>query len=150
MIDETFIRMVDCPEIQEGHKWDEGDWFVSIGESPSLFDGSTSQTYVIGDTSAPSHYRGSWKSDTLISECGDFDFERAIWLPTQSQLQEMYLRDMPDGTYVKIFTLLEEFYGHFEKHGYPSYAFSMEQLWLAFYMHEVHNKTWDGNTWVPA
>ena len=71
-----------------------------------------------------------------------------IWLPRQDQLQEMYLNSMPDGTYTKIFTLVEAFYGHFEQYGYPSYAFSMEQLWLAFVMKEKYGKIWDGEDWV--
>ena len=91
--------------------------------------------------------------DVFVDNKGDFYIhcDRApYWcqLERQDQLQEMYLKDMPAGTYIKIFTLLEEFYGHFETQGYPSYAFSMEQLWLAFVMWEKFGKVWDGETWA--
>ncbi|TES89947.1 MAG: hypothetical protein E3J87_11075 [Candidatus Cloacimonadota bacterium] len=41
-------------------------------------------------------------------------------------------------------------YNFAEMHRNPheSYPFtSMEQLWLAFYMWEKHEKTWDGEKW---
>ncbi len=90
--------------------------------------------------------------DALITMRGwheDWEFEReySIWLLRQDQLQEMYLKDMPDGTYQKIATLAEEFHDYHETNGYPIYAGSMEQLWLVFVMEKKYGKVWDGEEW---
>ena len=47
---------------------------------------------------------------------------------------------------------LEYFHGllyrdHFRENKTLTHIASMEQLWLAFYMHEAHGKTWDGREW---
>jgi len=92
-------------------------------------------------------YVGERYKELVCDKCGH-RVGQSLWLLRQDQLQEMYLNSMPDGTYTKIFTLVEAFYGHFEQYGYPSYAFSMEQLWLAFVMKEKYGKIWDGEDWV--
>ena len=77
------------------------------------------------------------------------DAERGVCLKTQEQLQEIYLSNMPYGTYNKLYTLVEDFQDHHARYGYPTYASSMEQLWLAFYMFERHQKVWsNGEEWV--
>lgn len=74
----------------------------------------------------------------------DFDKTKNV----QDQLQEMYLKSMPDGTYQKIATLAEEFHDYHETNGYPLWVGSMEQLWLAFYQQAVNNKVWIGEKWT--
>jgi len=155
-----YIAMCDCPEIQDIWEPAIGDW-VSVREKV-LWDGYNlcaskgdvtivlgldergySGNPIIGDVDDIAFYpECSWKG------FDDTPKENLIWLPRQDQLQAMYLAMMPAGTYTKVFTLIEEFYGHFEKYGYPSYAYSMEQLWLAFAMKTLHNKTWSGTEWV--
>ena len=76
------------------------------------------------------------------------DKRETIWLPRQDQLQEIYLKGMPDGTYQKIATFAEAFHDYHETNGYPVYAFSMEQLTLAFVQKELHNKSWGGEDWI--
>jgi len=71
--------------------------------------------------------------------------ERYIWLPTQEQLQEI----MTKQGYFR-FTLIELFY-HFANSIFKtnsSQKFSMNELWLAFVMHEKYNKVWTGEKWV--
>ena len=74
-----------------------------------------------------------------------------VWLPTQDQLQDMLLED-----YLSVFDLMRNFnkFGDFEgkKHNasnkYTCFFNSLEQLWLGFYMKEVHNKLWSGDKWI--
>ncbi len=65
-----------------------------------------------------------------------------IWLPRQDQLQEM----IRDGSVH--FNLLAGFWRELTVYGcikkYYIQFNSMEQLWLAFVMHELHGLRWDG------
>lgn len=67
-----------------------------------------------------------------------------IWLPRQDQIQEMM-------QFKDLNVLMCDLWAfHSENLGYVLDNFtSMEQLWLAFYMHEKHGKLWskDGK-WV--
>ena len=80
-----------------------------------------------------------------------------ILLPCQDQLQEMVENSgIEPNKYGNTFWILQKFY-RFVKNGegywhsfencpYPTP--SMEQLWLAFVMHEKYQKYWTGNEWV--
>lgn len=64
-----------------------------------------------------------------------------IWLPRQDQLQEMIITS-PDNCWFK----LDSFETWKAKKIWPtskSIPQSMEQLWLAFVMHEKYSKKWD-------
>ena len=61
-----------------------------------------------------------------------------IWLPRQDQLQAMI-----EGNHLTKFGKLYRSVVAMEL--YPSD--SMEQLWLAFVMHEKYNKVWTGTEW---
>ncbi len=124
---ETYIKMCEeAKEIQDGHKWSVGDYFVSRGF-----------TDIVIVTKSQFH------NSAFI-----LDVSYLTWLPQQDDLQEMY------GSYDEC---IEALYwwnecasvGKSKNYwGYDSGAFtSMEQLWLAFYMHETHNKVWDGEGW---
>lgn len=63
-----------------------------------------------------------------------------IWLPRQDQLQSM----LP-GHYTTIFEDFYEFYMD-ENNDIDNYT-SMEQVWLAFIMHEKFEKSWNGKDW---
>ena len=74
------------------------------------------------------------------------NFKRITWLPRQDQIQEMMGKD-----HETTLDLLVHFYG-FVTVDNPMgikkiFDVSMEQLWLAFYMHERHKKKWDGKEW---
>jgi len=102
---ETYIKMCDCPEIQEGH-----------GEL----------TWIQEDFCG-------WKNKKLL------------WLPRQDQIQEMLG--------YAIGALVNDFHQYCEldlkMYENPSnLPRIMEQLWLAFYMHEKHKKIWDGEKWA--
>ena len=66
------------------------------------------------------------------------------WLPRQDQLQDMLNDIFMDPTPRK---LTYEFWDWIASTS-PKYNKSMEQLWLAFVMHEEYNKIWNGSKWV--
>lgn len=86
------------------------------------------------------------------------------WLPRQDQLQAIYT-----STHLRVpGSLMGDFmrwltgYERYKNDNYIYYPeeldwfyrasskTTMEQLWLAFVMHELYGKTWDGEGWVAA
>ena len=121
---ETYIKMSDCPEIQK--------------LSPITYYG-----LIVG------------KDNLYTSEKGDFCWiikssteliDKQIWLPRQDQLQEMVI----DG---RDTTLLSYLFGQWVSDTMlhiPFHECTMEQLWLAFVMKELHNKVWNNEEWIAA
>lgn len=115
---ETYIKMSDCPEIQELWKPDIGGWDYT-------WDGE--------DVDKPYWFH--------------FRKEDYIWLPRQDQLQEMVhnLR-FEQRRFSGDHGLLQDFaYWAEEESNLP--CASMEELWLAFVMKEKYNKVWNGEEW---
>ena len=69
------------------------------------------------------------------------------WLPRQDQIQEMMLGINKYWERIFPFMFNERLFFWNKKHGIQGEKTSMEQLWLAFYMHEKHGKVWDGDKW---
>ena len=115
-----YIAQCDCPEIQ------------------GLFEGND------GDVTA---YLSEWDvsgNPRRINTCWPFQapIKDFIWLPRQDQLQEMV--DLEP-----ISLLLARFRGWFKNEVIHRKCLdSMEQLWLAFVMFELHGKKWDGREWI--
>jgi len=129
--------MSGCPEIQGLWRPQEGDCIFIKGHSYTLPHVALIYEGLRGGLIVGRGWEEDW----------EFEREVSTWLPRQDQLQEIWWKSTPDGTYLKLWTMVEEFYGHYERYGYPKYAFSMEQLWLAFVMKELYNKIWDGDNW---
>ena len=132
---EQYIKMCDCPEIQEQWKPEKGDWYqlgIKIDRSPSIC--------ILGcHWNKCSGCRAEVES--LKKEC--------IWLPRQDQIQKIM-------KYLSLWELMYGFWKYIQDLNYlgtkpDEYLIknfnSMEQLWLAFYMKEKHNKVWDGENW---
>jgi len=77
-----------------------------------------------------------------------------IWLPTQEQLQEILQKDR-ERVYYGSYPLTQ-FCGwimtsggpnKFYWHQYKSLFKYINELWLAFVMHELYNKQWTGKDW---
>jgi len=72
-----------------------------------------------------------------------------IWLPRQDQLQDILLSDPK--SFITPEDLLMGLYSYTLKNNEDKYggelAASMEQLWLAFVMHEKFKKKWNGKDW---
>ena len=118
-----YIKMSDCREIKERWTPHEGDFFWN-----GMFI-----------CIATDHDDWSGNVDYVKK------FPKAIWLPRQDQIQEMmgYRNDA--------YKLLYDFCNYLERH--DAYYLmgeetrSIEQLWLAFYMHEKHKMMWGGKKW---
>ena len=129
---EQFIKMADCPEIQEQWKKEQ------YGDILAVYD--RKRTYENG-----SHYY------TLLIAGGPpiRKSKNRIWLPRQDDIQKM-MKGVPAG-FIKV--LYNYIYGGIDGIDIAHYFLNfetMEQLWLAFYMHEKHSKVWSSKEekWV--
>uniref|UniRef100_A0A6H1ZFY2 Uncharacterized protein n=1 Tax=viral metagenome TaxID=1070528 RepID=A0A6H1ZFY2_9ZZZZ len=140
---ETYIKMCDCPEIQKQRVIANGDFEVR-------FKHNRGQVEIHHHREITAHYKP----------------EDHLWLPRQDQLQEMVTGDLTSKVYsFYIFTHPESACLHGNREtGYFNREYckictdernrifrtftSMEQLWLAFVMKELHNKLWDGAKWI--
>ena len=76
--------------------------------------------------------------------------EELIWLPTQVQLQEMYLNNRKYKINCGQMSMFFEDWRHDElmRYGKDLMNWSMGQLWLACVMQKKYNKVWNGEDWV--
>ncbi len=116
--DPVYIKMSDCEEIQK-YKAELG-----LTHGDYIYNRVSLDWGIIYDATRSFRYG--------LLEC--------IWLPTQDQLQEMVGKQAYD--------LVRPFYLWCFDNCLDICNYSMEQLWLAFYMKTEHGKTWDGNKWV--
>ncbi len=135
-----YIKQCDCPEVQGKKRFfKQGDWAYENAKHGEVI--------TVG--------RYGYISNTQLSSCGyDYDFfeykrKRFVFLPRQDQIQEMIGKD-----HETTLDLLVHFYG-FVTVDNPMgiqkiFNALMEQLWLAFYMHEKHKKTWTGEKWTKS
>ncbi len=124
---ETYIKMCDCEEIQ--------------GLRPPFTEHHWLGNVYCGLLSVESRYK---REDFHLFMTTDavMATEESIWLPTQSQLQEMV--DSP-----AIEWLLDKFwYWARKEHNISPILNTWSRLWLAFVMWENHQKKWDGTQWV--
>lgn len=115
-----YIRMSNCPEIQGGH-------YLKFGDVVACKH-MTSNNYAHGIHGIDILAGRGTLSSILI------------WLPRQDDLQKM--------VDTNCWTVINLFLKYINNLQYPLGLTSMEQIWLAFYMHEVHGKTWDGDKWI--
>jgi len=138
--DETFVKMVDCPEIQGLRPSGEYDFPCSIYFGRHIVEKDDSKPHLFG-TSCP-------------SDVG----EGSIWLPRQDQLQGMVDPHIFNSPWF-IWGKFKDFVAgkwwvngvcemRPEHYSYIAQFQSFEQLWIAFVMHELHNKHWSGSEWV--
>ena len=76
--------------------------------------------------------------------------EGFIWLPRQDQLQDM-LREKYPNHYMFLKDMIIGFRNWFFEEDLfmgMEHFDSMEQLWLAYVMHELYSKQWSGTEWV--
>jgi len=120
-----YIKMCDCGEIQERWKEREGD---------IVYDKNASRIYMLHHVNDRHKY-------------GDY-----VWLPGQDQLQgmmnaEKYAKETATW---RPAALVRSFYLWMKDNCrliYVSNFDSMEQLWLAFVMSELHSKRWTEEGW---
>ncbi len=141
---ETYIKMADCPEIQEQWQYDGGDFYVHRfwKEDGEQFAGKEIVLNLC-------------ESCNVIDSCGGTKVGeyspkgKYIWLPRQDQLQEIYgendvFKDYPTDRVGRLWNIYKE-KGGANRHWIG--LTSMEQLWLAFVMKEKFNKVRNGDKW---
>ncbi len=155
-MDTIYIKQCDCPEIQGIWMPAMGDWVVvrkkvewdgyvlcvDVGEVTVVL-GIDKRGYsgnpIVGDVEDIAFYpECSWKG------FDDTPKENLIWLPTQSQLQKMVTVSHKEDYNNSMYPILEKLYT-FACSMYTNT--SMEQLGLAFVMHELHKKIWANGKW---
>ena len=64
--------------------------------------------------------------------------EDMLWMPRQDQIQSMFLNGLTDHYKVRYFIQWLDTEAEYNAHTY-----SLEMLWLMFYMNKVHHKQWN-------
>jgi hypothetical protein len=129
---EQYILMCkQAEEIQEAWKPKSGD-FVAWPKSGPITSTTRRKVVVLYFNT---HHGSPPQKYTDTKQC--------IWLPREDQLQEMTIfAGYP-------FLLLEAMYTRQKGGTFTIYKFgSLEQLWLAFVMHEKYGKIWNGEEWA--
>ena len=131
---EQYIKMCDCPEIQDNKviQWEWGYYFY--GKAVSRFG---------DDIWEEDLYRQYPCEEDCFYEV--LPYGRVIKLPRQDQLQDMIWKNGITANDMFIATLLR-FYEWFKNTPRPDVT-TIEQLWLCFVMKAKHNKAWDGEKW---
>ena len=173
-MDTTFIKMADCPEMQG--QWEPSGWdwvycktadaddpnpvMLSDYQTDGGFYGHEAPHCGEPQCSSPVSNGAYRKGKYNPNPSRNFKGEH-VWLPTQSQLQEM-VKDCDYWIELSHYEITglralersqgvegerEEYECSFSRPNRSSFS-SMEQLWLAFVMGELHSKTWDGKEWV--
>ena len=146
-ITETFQKMADCEEIQKNHIFFDGDTVIYLRfKEPS--QETTLRRKLLWSPEVWIYHKHEVGGGHLFDTLENIDY---IWLPRQDQLQEMI------GLYGYKFSFWQSYHPEKPKELYWEgeraigqwciRALSMEQLWLAFYMSENHNKVWSGTKW---
>lgn len=118
---EQYIKMCDCVEVQ--NKWElppqDDDLYAYLASThPDL------TVYV-------------YHTRKLTPEEADV----VVWLPRQDQIQEMLIYHGASDRGALVIDVVMRFYDWIRTTDYMAgIVDSIEQLWLAFYMHEKHNK----------
>lgn len=126
-----YIKMCNCEEIQGIWSPWHGDFYIHSGELKYL-----------GETIDGIRKNVINCRKVMNEPCIEF-LRKILWLPRQDQLQKM-VWDNQASDIMNICGLLDRL-----QHmpiGFD--CRSMEQLWLAFVMHEKFNKKWNGEKWV--
>lgn len=141
----VYQEMCKCPEIQSEWKPQEGDFFSFCGELKIIKD------YEIWalEKRELSHIK-EWNEiiKTMGGHFVDHFLEARecfVFLPRQDQIQEM----MPKCNCQTC--LIYGLYNFFEKNiegFFDKKIYSMEQIWLCFYMSKAHQKIWNGKEWI--
>lgn len=168
MMDKTelYIKMSDCPEVQNHRKpkiekmkdgrwhyeWEleDGDFFATrnLFETRDLYEIEVKGTTIYD----PYFYNTRKDANIDISTVG-FDegdgyvTKKFIWLPTQSQIQKMMIKER-FGDFGAHWNMCIDIPIQFVAKNPKLELFSMEQIWLSCYMLSIHHKTWNGEKWV--
>jgi hypothetical protein len=130
--------MCNCPEVQEHRKvgFEEGDILANYYLRWEQVDKNTQKAQRVFCDIVMFDKTTHIKDRDLI-----------IWLPRQSDIQDMLGYDFP--FIARQFAIYADDCVEPEKFGsvLKTWCESMHEFWLVFYMREIHKKTWYGGTW---
>lgn len=93
------------------------------------------------------HSLGNGKEEICVEVGHNSTADR--WLPRQDQLQEMVRGRNPIPAALLWDFARWEDDASFSRYGLKSWEdLSFEMLWLAYVMHKLHNKVWNGTDWI--
>lgn len=137
-----YMKMCDCPEVQEGWIPEDYDPYAIL-----------TATYKTGFDCRIAYGVSSLRPEKRIEYLTPSYFDentRIIRTPRQDQIQE-WLYEHSGNT--DCYILFERFFGWvwtddtLLNQKQTKLMGSLEQLWLAFYIHEAHGLTWAGEKW---
>jgi len=136
--DERYIKMCNCPEVQEHRK-------IEFEEGDILANHYLRWIQVDKDTQKAQRVFCEIVMFDGITDIKDRDL--VIWLPRQSDIQDMLGYDFP--FIARQFSAYVEDCMEPEKFGsvLKTQFTSMHEFWLGFYFLEVHKKVWDFGQW---
>lgn len=169
-LSKEYIKMCNTPEIQKDWKPKLGDVFYVTGDRPGelhvveqhvvdAMDGTDLTNMYEGYVTVVNFMGRDFKDH--FHECRD----ATVWLPRQDQLQNILIERFT-GPH-SLLTHFKEFYNSTDScpdnnatgEGYTpcesckteqkvkSKFKTFEQMWLVFYMDEIHDKLWGDNNW---
>ena len=136
-MDETYIKQCDCPEVRSLWKPKPGD---RIEEEGILWH--------IDDIDPKGHLSNQKEFDSYADDLVRGP-NACIWLPRQEDIQEMLQEMLSGDCWYETHFRFYEWAGRSQATELSAWNRfgSAEHLWLAFYMHEVHNKQWTERGW---
>lgn len=138
-MDKQYIKMADCPEIQDVWEPKEQDMVIAL-ESYNLRqwwkDHINERTYV----------KGVIGNDVFLGFGPWVNKKSCIFLPSQRQLQDMVVGN---DTAWRLTIRFNNFIQYESKYTEITIKkLSMEQLWFSFVMWELYEKRWNKREWV--
>ena len=135
--DKRYIKMCNCPEVQEYRKeFEEGDILVNHYLRWVQVDKDTQKAQRV------------FCEIVIFDGLTDIrDRDLVVWLPRQSDIQDMLGYDFP--FMARQFAIYVEDDIEPEKFGsvFKTWCESMHEFWLVIYMREIHKKTWFEGKW---
>jgi len=152
-----YFRMSDCPEIQDNWQPKVGDYvwrkYTVFGDKIDKGvwnDEELAEVVILHFKSAVDGYFAATNGkgeEQIFNSIKELHKATCIWLPTQSDLQEMTeVKAVSSEPQYKVMSQFVRFFDHYE--WVPPHFTTWEQLWLAFVMKEKYNKVWTGGKWV--
>ena len=94
----------------------------------------------------------------VMTESGDSEVEnefyicsknKMLWLPRQDQIQSMMLNNYNKTDVGILYSFTDWIENNIKINElYPSSSYSLEELWLMYYMYTNYNKIWNNKDWV--
>ena len=146
----TYTKMCNCPEIQSRWKPKVGDICCATERSHSNYKDEICIVDKIIETQGTVLLSLFGVSNKMVAAW--FYPEKNIWLPRQEDTQTLLARE--EKFKDNYGTMMGGLYGFMITYHRTQVVIwwkkpgILTELWLAFYMHEIHNKRWTDKGWM--